>query len=226
MLRRRLFLISAASAATLTLSGCLSSVGGGVIGADLGGGEAVSEKTLLANQKALKAEVKAFISSLSVAQINLAQALGLKTQAAELRQSAKAFATGVVSSESLDKTSTVSQQANAAIEEAMKKAEAFTEKQKKKVSESLDKYASAAVSTMRVGGIAGKSASQLTSTIASGKVTDVEKLKQQMSFTVDAASNIPPFASDLVKMGWNYIELAKERGVDTTKAAETLKSAV
>ena len=108
----------------------------------------------------------------------------------------------------------------------MKKAESFTDAQKKKVSESLAKYADACVSTLKVAGIASNSALQTTSLITSGQITDINDLKEKMSLTAEAASNLPGFGADLVKMGWSYIDLAKEKGIDTSVAAETLKNAI
>lgn len=187
-------------------------------------GKNIDEKGLASVQKDLLANTKKVSQNYLGAQLMLAEALDLKEQTAILKAQADTLKKGSTNADKLEKVTTVGADAGKAIEAQLKKMDKLSEAQKKKVSESLAKYGSAALGTAQV---AAKTvaASGVVVCLASQDPVGAVKLKNKFGFVADAALTLPSFSKDLVTTGFSYAKLLKSFDVDTSAFEKQLKQA-
>lgn len=187
-------------------------------------GETATEEGLAKEQKKLQANTSAVSKKILAAQSKLAEALDLKQVAANVEAQMKTIKKGNISSDNLKKVTTVSADADKAIEEQMKKIDSLDASQKKMLGESLAEYADAALGTAQISAKTVQ-AGAATACIVSQNPTNAVRIKKQLGFLASSAKTLPGFSKDLITTGFSYVKLAKDFGIDTSAATEKLKSA-
>lgn len=234
MMKRKLLVAAmVASLSTLTLVGCsnLGSVMQGVQGlsaaANLSGAP-TTEAELAQAQKSIAADTKTVSAKILGAQTSLAQALDLKEMAANIEAQLKTVKRGNITADQLEKITTVSAQADEAINSRFEDVKELTDQQKEKVSESLNHYAGAALGTAKVAAKAAHTGLGLTEFLKNQMISNpsgLTDLKSKFGFLAEAGSSLPTFCADLISTGFSYVKLAKNYGIDTSAAEDQLLKA-
>lgn len=231
MIKRNLLLVATmACLSSGALVGC-SNLGDFVQGTMIAGevaGKKMSAEDLIQAQKTLQADSKVVSTKILGAQQNLASALDLKQMVAEIQAQLQTIKTGNITADQLNKVTSISQEADEAINARFEDTKELTEQQKQKVQKSLSEYAGAALYTAKIATNAAQAGLGLTQYLRDTTVSNPSKigdLKGQFSFLTEASSTLPGFTADLIETGFSYLKLAKSYGVDVSEAENALKEA-
>lgn len=231
MIKRKLLLAAMmAGLSSVAMVGC-SNLGDFVQGTMIAGeviGKKMSAEDLVQAQKTLQADSKVVSTKILGAQQNLASALDLKKMVAEIQAQLQTIKTGNITADQLEKVTTISQDADEAINARLEDTKQLTEEQKQKVQKSLGEYAGAALFTAKIAANAAQTGLGLTQylrDIAVSNPTKVAEMKGQFGFLADASATLPGFTADLIETGWSYTNLLKSYGVDVSGAEKMLTEA-
>ena len=204
MMKRKLLVAAmVASLSSLTLVGCssLGSVMQGVQGVSAAAnlsGAPTTEAELAQAQKSIAADTKTVSAEILGAQTSLAKALDLKEMAANIEAQLKTVKRGNITADQLEKITTVSAQADEAINTRFEDVKELTDQQKAKVSESLNHYAGAALGTAKVAAKAAHTGLGLTEFLKNQMLTNpsgLTNLKSKFGFLAEAGSSLPSFCA-------------------------------
>lgn len=226
MKRKALLVAMLASLSATALVGCAGMdklMGGGLPGMDavsaVAGGAVMSAADLGNLQATMLGDTQAVAVNVAGAQKKLHEALGYKEKAAELNDYIKSAKSGNVDGDYLKKLTTVSAQADEALLKELAEVKVLSAKQKVMVGASLVDYAKGVYGTAKLAVNAAKAGKEAANMIKRDW-TKALQLKNQFAYVLDAAVNLPPFATQLIETGVGYIDLAKKLGVDTSAASK------
>lgn len=231
MIKRNLILAAMmASLSSVAMVGC-SNLGDFVQGTMIAGevaGKKMSAEDLVQAQKTLQSDSKVVSTKILGAQQNLASALDLKQTVAEIQAQLQTIKKGNITADQLEKVTSISQEADQAINAGFEDVKELTDQQKQKVQKSLNEYAGAALVTAKIATNATQAGLGLTQYLRDVTVSNPSKvsdLKGQFGFLADASATLPGFTAELIETGFSYLQLAKSHGIDVTEAENKLKEA-
>jgi hypothetical protein len=184
---------------------------------DSGGGIGASQGDVEAQQSQL---VKRFVGAqedLIDAQSLIADALGLKEEKEKLDTEAKALGTGNVDKSSLQKSVTLTENANKAIQKKIDEGATLSDKGKVLLGKSLVPYAKSVTGTGGMVADAKILADGIQGQIKAAGMTGAMKIKKAFDVGLYLAPKIPTFAGGQLSQLKKMIDFARKAGVKIPK---------
>lgn len=201
---------------------------------DLGSSTEKAGKQATVDAKAVTAQGAKLVTSYAVAmagvteaQKDLAKAYKLDDLAKELDAQQKSLKSGnIKTSDDADKIVELSEKANKAITEKMEEKTELDSASKTLVSTALVKYGVGAASTAVLVKSSADFAKNTKTYVSSLPWTQKASALTvgDLPVAVSVSKEVPSLAKDLVTTGKTFVELAKEQGIDTSKAQKQMSS--
>jgi len=162
-------------------------------------------------------------SSINMAQLKLAEALGLKDQIASLQDQQKVFDSGaVLDKDALEKAKKTSSAADQAINKRLDEESELSDEAKEKFAESLIPYAQGLAGTKALTEEFSPFLSAATAQINAASLTDKMKVKGKLETGMYIATETPGLLKNLMATTSKLLDYAKSRNIKTPKEATDL----